>query len=278
MPETSSSERNLRKAILALLKPLANFCLRHAVPIQHLIEAAKVAMVSAAAQKLKAETGEVTVSRLSVVTGLQRKDIARILREQSAEDDWDKTLCGRVLGQWEQDRRFHTKQGKPAVLSNDGPRSEFHDLVRAVTRNINPTTLLLELKRMGAVEESPRGVKYIKRGGDFSEDMVGALTLASHDIDTLITCVEENTAADVGLGNLHIRTEYDNIYFARSEQIRKWIIDRGKEFHKGIRDYLASNDKDVTPSENHHEQAGTKVVVQAFSLIVKPQGKPPPSG
>ena len=118
---------------------------------------------------------------------------------------------------------------------------------------------------------SNRGAKYVKRGGDFSEDRLAALALAAQDMETLIACVEENTAADVGLGNLHIRTEYDNIYYARSEEIRKWIIDRGKEFHKTLRDYLASHDKDVSPSAEAHEQAGTKVVVQAFSIILPPQ-------
>lgn len=267
MREQLSTSQARRLALLKLLGPIVDFSLRHGISIQDLIEVAKVAMVTNAAKRINDFGSRATVSRLSVATGIHRRDIKRLVTQGESAEDWDKTVCGRVLGQWEQDRRFLTKSGKPAILSYDGPQSRFHRLVRSVTRNINPLTVMQELLQMGAVEKSPRGLVYIKRGGTFGNDKLAALDLTAQDIASLIRCVEENTSGLPELSNLHIRTEYDNIYGSRSAEIRRWVLDRGKEFHKAVRDFLATCDKDVTPSDSD-EQAGTKVVVQAFSVII----------
>ena len=259
-----------RRALGMILRPIARFCLRHGLTIQDFTELGKVALVEAAERTIAATEQKANSSRISVVTGLQRREVNRIRENGAAVESIPLNLAGRVLGQWEQDPRFTNKDKSPSVLECSSPNSRFHELVRAVTRNVNPASVLAELQRMGAIEISARGARLLKRGGDFSQDRLGATELLAKDIETLTECVEENIAPGSHGGNLHIRTEYDNIYLKDLPKVRQWLMDRGKEFHRSAREFLAMHDKDVTPAADPHEPAGGKVQLQAFSLITSP--------
>ena len=71
-------------------------------------------------------------------------------------------MISRVVAQWENDRRFLTQAGKPRVLSCDEDDSEFSELVRLVSKDLHPGTVLFELERSGIVERSKRGVRLNK--------------------------------------------------------------------------------------------------------------------
>ncbi len=270
MPASANLRVTHQKALLLLLRPLARFCIRYGFRIQDILEVMKAALVESAERHLDDTQVKVNTSRISILTGLQRKDIVRIQESELHEARPDKTIPGRVIGQWEQNPRFQTKEGKPAVLDYETPESRFHDLVRTITTNLNPATVLFELERMGAVTRTPRGLKLAQDFSSLSNDLLGAIDVASQDFQTLLTCVEENTQPGPKVGNLHIRTEYDNIYLKHADEIRLWIIEKGKEFHRSAREYLSKFDKDVYPSSEVNDPAGLRVTLQAFSLITLP--------
>ena len=261
------------RAICALLKPIAKLCLRRSFLFHEFIEAAKGAYVEAAVELMRGGEAEINVSRLSVMTGIYRKDITRIYREGRLSIDQPQTLLRRVIWQWQSDRRYRVRSGEPRLLSCRGENSEFFKLVKGLTTTVSPATVLFELERSGAAKVSPEGVRLIADFAPEGTDERKGLSLLAQDVTSLIVAVEENLRSQTSVGNHHIRTEYDNVYVDALPQIRKWISDEGRVFHRRIREYLSTFDQDVSPRGADYigTNARGRVVLTSFALAKDPE-------
>ena len=93
-------------------------------------------------------TGKATDSRLSVLTGLQRRDIVR-LREIPAQEQTPNHLA-RLVALWQTEPAYSTG-GKPKTLTKNGPAPSFESLARLVRRDVHPRTMLDTLQTTGTV-------------------------------------------------------------------------------------------------------------------------------
>lgn len=259
-------ERSAQVEILKqVLEPFVQFCLRNSLAIQDVVDVAKIAFVESAARQLEAHGKKVNVSRLSVLTGLYRKDVTRIFRHRGGPREESVSILARVVGQWRHDQRFITKSGKPRILSFKGKTSEFKALVESVSKSINPGTILFELERMGALKREARGVQLLWQMPSFAKDPKQGFKILAADLDILMRSVEENLFVQDQLSNLHIRTEYDNIITKAVPEIKVWLLEEGKAFHKRAREFLSQFDKDLAPGLTQ-EEGGAHVVVSAFGM------------
>lgn len=248
----------------AILRPVVRFCLRQAYPIQTLYQIAKIVFLEEAERELRKSTEKINLSRLSVLSGLQRKELRTLAREKTTTPPEPLGLLARVIGQWQQDLRFKTKSGEARVLTYRGEQSDFVQLVRSVTTSEHPSTVLFELERVRAIEKTSKGVRLLRRGKGFKQDPEKGFYLLSEDLDTLIKSVEENLTTDKVVPNLHLHTEYDNIFETDLPAVREWLLEQGKTFHKQAREFVAKFDKDINPGRKE-EKAGARVVLTAFS-------------
>ena len=188
--------------------PFAGLCVRRGVKIQDAIEALKAAYVKASQSELEKSGSSVNASKLSVMTGLQRRDIARLTSGES-DQRGERSLLAKVIGQWRYDRRFSAKQ-QPKALAFEGERSEFMRLVASVSRDLNPYTVLFELERLGAVRRCEGKLVLAVESYEPAGDAEEGLRLLAEDVGDLTGAVEENIFAREEVPNLHIKTEYDN--------------------------------------------------------------------
>lgn len=258
-----------KKALRMLMRPIVRFCLRGSNTIQDFLDLAKVVFVEVAADEIERTADKVNVSRISVMTGVHRRDVTRIYRDESEPIRSSPSVLTRVIGLWEGSRTYTTKSGKPRTLSCKGDDSEFHQLVRQVSTNIKPGTILFELERMGLVEKTARGVRLQKQVQRMGGEPEKLYDLLSRDVESLVSAVDENISANGESPNLHIRTEYDNIYTEDLPTIRSWLLEEGKEFHRRAREFLSQYDKDITSKTG--KRAGATVTLGAFSKIQEPR-------
>lgn len=252
-------------ALCKLMRPVVNFCLRRGLKYQDLCEAAKLTFVADARAELEGNAGAVSTSRLSVLTGLQRKDISRLL-ERGSEPAPISNLLIRVVGQWQNDQRFLDRSGKPRALSCEGPDSEFAGLVAALSTDLSSYTVLFELERLGLVRKEGKLVSLVSDVYVPSREKVEeGLTLLAEDCRDLMQGVEENIFDPGTTPNLHIKTQYDNVCVEAIDEIRTWFLDKGSEFHEQARNFLSKHDKDLNP-RLHNKQGGARVCVGIFSL------------
>lgn len=240
--------------------PVAKFCLNQAIPLQDLTECCKQAMIEIAEEKISRDGDKVTISRLSVMTGLHRRDVMRIYRQEKPKEQ-PLSLAARVIGQWTEDKRFTTSKNKARIL-RDG---EFSQLVSSVSKDLNPATILYELERIGAIEKSKRGLKLVNTA--HKSDHYESLRIASKDAKDLIELVEENINSDSEDLNLHIRTEYDNILQDAIPKLRKWLLIEGSKFHAKARKQIAKYDIDINPELKG--PSGSKIILGSFSRTKK---------
>ena len=130
-----------------LLAALARLMVAKGVPFTDLAERLKAHYVAAA---LERGEGKPTDSRLSVQTGLQRRDIARL--RASALKPPKLSHLARLVNLWRTDPAYLTAQGTPRPLPRSGPAPSFDSLARDVRTDIHPRTQLDALLAAGTAQ------------------------------------------------------------------------------------------------------------------------------
>ena len=251
-----------------LLRPAVRFALRRGVKIRTIVESLKNLLLEEAALELGRISEEPSVSKLSVMTGLQRREVQRVASPTS-ETAQHLDLMTRIIGAWCSDDRF-SRGTKPRELANNGADGEFATLVRSVSQDLNPATVLFELERLRLVEHEGDIVRLLWSAYQISGDVDDAYTLLQRDIHTLVEGVDSNIRQESTIPNLHISTNFDNVSVDAVPEIREWILRKGAAFHAEVREYVGSFDKDINPSR-YSQKGGAKITVGSFSLTESPE-------
>jgi hypothetical protein len=145
----------------ALFAPIARLLVARGTLFPDLVERMKVHVVQAA---VAAAGDRVTDSRVSVMTGLQRRDIAR-LRQEDVRDRRPSHLT-RLVALW----LTGASAGRP--LPRSGPDS-FDELAASVRRDVHPRTMLDTLVAAGTVAVSEDGAEVRLMQGSY-QPMAGS--------------------------------------------------------------------------------------------------------
>lgn len=245
-----------------LALPLLRYCLRNHVAMSEIVEVLKDSFVTLAQDQLEKNGESPNNSRISIMTGLTRREVQRC-REGREPQRSQGNLLARILGQWEQDSRFRTAAGDPRVLTCSGARNEFRSLVESISKDVKPASLLSELERIGAVERKNGRILLLSRMSSYTKDPDKIYDLLIRNTESLVRAAEENMTLANDPKNLHVRTEFDNIFQQDLPTIRAWLLEHGYAFHKEARDFLARYDKDITYQPER--EGGGRVVLGAFS-------------
>lgn len=258
----------LLPALRMLIRPLAKLCVRYSCTYQDFILATKDAFVSAAEEELGNSGHKVNVSRVSVITGLTRNDVAARYRQKDAEPKLN--LLGRVLGQWQADARFVNKAGRPARLTCRGEGNQFQQLVHSVTQHANAAAVLFELERLELVRRDGDivGLRTLEFRND--NDFEEGWAILARDLQCLVGAVEQNLATRAGY-NHHIHTEYDRIPADREQDVRAWFVKEGLRFHRRARQFLARIDLDFRPSKKSYTDFSYLTVALGSFGFIEPR-------
>jgi hypothetical protein len=145
-----------------MLMPLARMMLRNGFGVGELIAATKQATLQAALIEVIPPGTRVNVSRLSVATGLTRKEVSILLgRSLSARSSRSKpTLeqrAWRVLRAWHSDPKYRENSGRLSALPFAGKQRTFSSLVRKYAGDVTPLSVLRELERIKVVTKTRSG-------------------------------------------------------------------------------------------------------------------------
>ena len=150
----------LMEGCRTLLRPLASLLLKCGLTWREFAEISKGVFVGVAGEEYGLRGRPTNVSRVSILTGLGRREVGRLRRllaEPAAPLPNKTTDATRLLSGWHQDPSFHGPGGGPADLPVAGPGPSFDELARRYAADVPPGAMLKELKRVGAVEEQPDG-------------------------------------------------------------------------------------------------------------------------
>lgn len=151
----------LVRAVRHLLRPLVRLLVANQLTYPLLNRMLKAIYVDVAERDFALGDGPQTASRLSLLTGIHRKDIQR-LREGGADDfepPRSVSLGGRLVARWTGSPDYLDAQGEPAPLPRQAPAGEpsFERLVESVSKDIRARSVIDEWERLGVVETDAEG-------------------------------------------------------------------------------------------------------------------------
>lgn len=156
-PDGLKSEQQALLAVLAqLLGPLAELCLAKGVAIQAAEEVLRRAYVQAATQRCEGQNPTRLTSRISTMTGLTRREVARLQSEQDLPHPTTRTLATDVLTYWASQSEYVNKKGLPIRLPRTGEAPSFEALASSVTKDVHSKSILAEMVRLGLVLHNER--------------------------------------------------------------------------------------------------------------------------
>jgi len=241
----------LSDAVQTILRPLVRVLLRNGVPYAAFADLVRRVYVDVAEKEFPLPGKKQTVSRISTITGLTRKEVARI---QNAETPLPTShaerhnRAARVIGGWVRGKTYHDKRGRPAELPMDGQKGSFAALVREFSGDIPPRAIADELARVGAIELRPEGTvrlltrAYVPRG-----DQAEKIAILGSDVADLIRSIDHNLTCAPGEAYFQRRVSYDNIPREALPVLTGKLARKAQACLESLDRVLAAADRDRNP-------------------------------
>ncbi|MEM7745841.1 MAG: DUF6502 family protein [Pseudomonadota bacterium] len=144
------------RVIRGLLRPLVRALIAQGVTAPALYRIIKEVYVDVAEQDFSLDDGRQTDSRISMLTGVHRRDVRSFRSEDRGEAEATEekvTTLATVIGRWLASPDTRDADGRPLPLprsAESGPT--FDSLVQSASTDIRPRTVLDELERQKLVE------------------------------------------------------------------------------------------------------------------------------
>jgi Family of unknown function (DUF6502) len=151
----------LVKALRQALRPLLRVMLARGITLPYLTELIKALLVEVAERDFRLDGKPVTDSRVSLLTGVHRKDVNRLRRGNTGEDDGAEkippvvSLGAQLVAQWLGNPQFLNAEGQPLPLPrnvSEGGAQSFEALVAGINSDIRSRVVLDEWLRLGVVK------------------------------------------------------------------------------------------------------------------------------
>mgnify|MGYP003703771507 FL=1 len=143
------------RALQAVLLPLARLAVAQGLRFASAEDLLKEAFIQAATEALLKDHPELLphrlVSRISTITGINRREVTRLTKPQEAVAPPKPSLTTEIFTRWLTSPLFRVGDDVLAFLPRQGPSPSFESLARSVTQDVHPRSLLDELCRLGLV-------------------------------------------------------------------------------------------------------------------------------
>jgi hypothetical protein len=251
---SSSLKASALKACRHFMLPIARFLLKNGIGYREFAEISKLAFVQVASDDYGLRGRRTNMSRVSVMTGLNRKEI-RKLRDRLEIEDWEPNPAlskpVTVMARWFTNPRYIGQKGSPKWLpfEEQDNRESFSGLVREVGGDVPPGAMLKELVRAGCIKEARPGVwKAVKRQyspGGIDPYQVQRFGECLHDLaQTIVTNMER---VDSGKRLFEFRAWSDRVDRKDVDALKNVVATKGYSYLESVDDWLESHASDEQP-------------------------------
>jgi hypothetical protein len=145
---------SLVAALRLVLRPLIRLLLAHGIRFQTFCDLAKSTYIKVAEEEFRLDSKEQTDSRISLLTGVHRRDVKRLRGESPDQINLplQASLSAQLLAIWSGQNEYLDTQGNPLPLPrlvSKGGALSFEGLVRSVSKDFRARVVLDEWLRQG---------------------------------------------------------------------------------------------------------------------------------
>jgi hypothetical protein len=238
-------------AVQKLLYPLIRILLRNGIPYGTFAELAKWVYVDVATKEFRIQGKKQTDSRVSVLTGLSRKEVKQ-LKEKPVPSDVGTVerynRAARVINGWVQDRTFQDGWGEPAILPMEGEGATFNLLVNQYSGDIPARAILDELLRVNAITRLKDGrIRLLQRAYIPQTSESDKLNILGSDVAFLITTIDHNLISQPEEAYFQRKVAYDNLPVEALPELQRLTKQHGQALLEQLNDWLIRQDRDTNP-------------------------------
>jgi hypothetical protein len=242
----------LNASILKLLRPLVRLLLRNGVSYGDFADLSKWVFTDVAMREFGVPGRKQTVSRVSVITGLTRKEVSRLQKIEKPDDSaisHQYNRAARVIAGWMRDKRFLDDKGQPAPLQFDRGRNSFSELVREHSGDIPPRAILDELMRVGTVAKDEDGKinlvtdGYVPRTGDTDK-----FHILGTDAQLLLSTIDYNLQHGSLTPRFQRKVSYNNLPIEALADFRSVSAEKSQALLMELDHMLSQQDRDINPA------------------------------
>lgn len=239
----------LTTALRALLYPLVRVLLRHGMAYGEFAEVARRVYVEVAERDFSLVGRKQTASRISVLTGLTRKDVTRIKESVDHVGEFAGSgfhRAARVVSGWV--RECAIASGDPLDLPFDGAEPCFAMLVKRHSGDMPARAVLDELIRVGTVVRQGNGMLHLAEHAYVpAESDAEILGVLGRDTADLIATLEHNLSAPPGERFFQRKVFADNVPAESLPQLGHIVRVEAQALVDSLAAQMAKHDRDTNP-------------------------------
>ena len=241
----------LARAVVKILNPLVRLLLRHEISHSEFSELAKRSYVDVAYKYFSIPKRKQTYSRVSVITGLSRKEVVRLANLDEDQPPVTKgplNRAARVISGWLRDPDFLDDNNEPKQLPLRGETISFDELVARYSGDITARAILDELMRVGAVVKGDNQTVKLSHHGYVPEgsqlDKIDLLSICASD---LLNTVVHNLNCDKQDARFQRQVAYVDIPEHVIEEFKQYSHDKNLALLLDYNKWLAEKKKKIKP-------------------------------
>jgi len=210
------------------------------------------------------------VSRLAIVTGINRKEVKRILDLPAdvipAVAKHNRAI--RVVTGWLQDSDFNNADGEPLQLTYGDADCSFNQLVKRYGGDVPARAVLDELSRVGTVTEVDSIISLAAKGYVPHESEEAMLDLFATSARDLLTTLDHNVSGE-GQPRLQMSVAYDDVGAEGVETFRKLSSKKALALLQHLDGELSQYDRTKNPQAGGTGRFRTGLGVYLIEEAVK---------
>jgi hypothetical protein len=250
-------------AVSRLLRPLVKILMHHGVSHAEFADIAKRVFVETALEDFQIEGRKQTISRVAMLTGIQRKEVSRLRQLgilDHSESDAAYNRAVRVASGWCRDTRFTQGEGIPRPLPFEGEAS-FSLLAKTYSGDIPARAVLDELIRVGTVSRNENEeICLVNQSGHVPHaDKEAQFSIMGNAGRDLIETLFHNFEASPQETRLQLTVAYNNLPAHAVRRFQHVSHEDSVALLKKFDNWLAKEDRDAdgdAPIEDGRFRAG----------------------
>ena len=239
----------LTQAISNVLKPIVKLLLRNGIACNAACAMLKTIYVQVAEEDFKIPGKKQSISRISTLTGLTRKEVASALNSPDSDLSsmtQEYNRAARVISGWIRDKDFQTKNGQPKDLDPEQGKFSFKELVKRHSGDIPPRAIADELVRVGAIEIAKSGKLRLKTHAYIPEkDVDRKLHILGSDVADLINTISHNIYESSNYTFYQRKVSYNAIPIESMTKIRDQLNKKAQASLESLDKILVKYDSDM---------------------------------
>lgn len=276
-------KQHLQSALRVMMRPIIRMLLRNGVTYKEFTGLCKSIYVETAAEEYGIRGRSTNVSRISVLTGIDRKEVKRIKdllnnNEIAASAQQHQDRITRMLTAWHHDPDFVDSKGKPKTLTVDEGDVNFGHLAKRFGGDVPAQTLLKELSRLGLIKVEDNRVEVLQRyyfpASSDPKALVRAGSVISELGETLfhnLYKVHDAGKKDMAVAKFERRASNNSIDPKAKLKFYEFLNNEGQAFLERADVWLSEHEMDQVKN-NNAEPIRLGVSVFGFDQATKNQG------